>query len=160
LEDAAGSRGLVARPAGAGARADLRQHRVRRAEPRIPAVPRERSARAHRVDRADRSRLQGPARRDRRRMSQPRKVVAVPGPGAKGSSAPHASPAVRGGAFVFVSGLTAVDPATGQAVRDTTARETQRILENLKLILEGAGSSLDSVVKVIVLLHSMLEAPN
>ena len=71
-----------------------------------------------------------------------------------------ASAAVRGGAFVFVSGLTAVDPATGEAIRDTTVRETQRILENLKLILEAAGSSLESVVKVNVLLASMLEAPN
>jgi 2-iminobutanoate/2-iminopropanoate deaminase len=68
--------------------------------------------------------------------------------------------AVRGGAFVFVSGLTAVDPATGAAIRGTTALETQRILENLKLILEAAGSSLARVVKVNVLVHSMLEAPN
>ena len=63
------------------------------------------------------------------------------------------SPAVRGGAFVFVSGLTASD-------RGTTAAETRQILENLKRILEAAGSSLDAVVKVNVLLHSMLEAPN
>jgi 2-iminobutanoate/2-iminopropanoate deaminase len=61
--------------------------------------------------------------------------------------------AVRGGAFVFVSGLTAFD-------RGTTATETRQILENVKLILEAAGSSLDRVVKVNVLLHSMLEAPN
>ena len=61
--------------------------------------------------------------------------------------------AVRGGAFVFVSGLTAVD-------RGTTSSETRQILENLKVILEASGSSLDSVVKVNVLLHSMLEAQN
>ena len=61
--------------------------------------------------------------------------------------------AVRGGDFIFVSGLTAFD-------RGTTSRETGQILENLKLILEKAGSSLDRVVKVNVLLHSMLEAPN
>jgi 2-iminobutanoate/2-iminopropanoate deaminase len=61
--------------------------------------------------------------------------------------------AVRGGDFVFVSGLTASE-------RNTTAGETQQILENLKRILEASGSSLDRVVKVNVLLHSMLEAPN
>jgi len=61
--------------------------------------------------------------------------------------------AVRGGDFVFVSGLTAPH-------RDTTARETQQILETLEQILEASGSSLASVVKVNVLLHSMLEAPN
>ena len=73
-------------------------------------------------------------------MSLPREVIAP-------------SLAVRGGAFVFVSGLTAFD-------RGTTSSETRQILENLKLILEAAGSSLDRVVKVNVLLHSMLEAPN
>jgi 2-iminobutanoate/2-iminopropanoate deaminase len=61
--------------------------------------------------------------------------------------------AVRGGDFVFVSGLTA-------SVRGTTSTETRQILENLELILEAAGSSLDRVVKVNVLLHSMLEASN
>ena len=61
--------------------------------------------------------------------------------------------AVRGGDFVFVSGLTARE-------RGTTARETGLILEHLKEMLESAGSSLDRVVKVNVLLHSMLEAPN
>ena len=94
-------------------------------------------------------------------MSLPREVIAPPLPGLVAKRANwHASAAVRGGAFVFVSGLTAVDPATGEAIRDTTARETQRILENLRLILEAAGSSLERVVKVNVLVHSMLEAPN
>ena len=61
--------------------------------------------------------------------------------------------AVRGGAFIFVAGLTASD-------RGNTSSETRQILENLKVILEAAGSSLARVVKVNVLLHSMLEAPN
>jgi 2-iminobutanoate/2-iminopropanoate deaminase len=91
-------------------------------------------------------------------VSLPREVIALSGM-ASGVS-PLASAAVRGGAFVFVSGLTAADPATGAPFRDTTARETRRILENLTLILEAAGSSLDRVVKVNVLVASMLEAPN
>jgi 2-iminobutanoate/2-iminopropanoate deaminase len=95
-------------------------------------------------------------------MSLPREVIALPLPGLAAGSTLHppGSAAVRGGAFVFVSGLTAVDLTTGEAIRDTTARETQRILENLKLILEAARSSLEQVVKVNVLIHSMLEAPN
>jgi 2-iminobutanoate/2-iminopropanoate deaminase len=71
-----------------------------------------------------------------------------------------ASTLVRGGAFLFVSGLTAIDPQTGKALAGTTASETRVILGNLKTLLEAAGSSLDMVVKVNVLLHSMLEAPN
>jgi 2-iminobutanoate/2-iminopropanoate deaminase len=60
---------------------------------------------------------------------------------------------VRGGAFLFVSGLTAAE-------RGTTASETREILTSLKQMLEAAGSSLDRVVKVNVLVHSMLEAQN
>src|SRR5215471_5445326 len=75
-------------------------------------------------------------------------------------SAPSLSTLVRGGDFIFVSGLTAVDLRSGKRMRDTTASETRQILTNLKQLLEAAGSSLDKVVKVNVLLHSMLEAPN
>ena len=71
-----------------------------------------------------------------------------------------ASTVVRGGAFLFVSGLTAVDPQTGKTLPGTTASETRVILGNLKTLLEAAGSSLDKVVKVNVLLASMLEAQN
>jgi 2-iminobutanoate/2-iminopropanoate deaminase len=71
-----------------------------------------------------------------------------------------ASTVVRGGAFLFVSGLAAVDPQTGKALAGTTASETRMVLGNLKTLLEAAGSSLDKVVKVNVLLASMLEAQN
>ena len=95
-------------------------------------------------------------------MSLRREAIAAPLPGL--DAARHFDQrvpvAVRGGAFLFVSGLTAVDPATGARLLGTTAGETRRILENLALILEAAGSSLDKVVKVNVLLHSMLEASN
>ena len=95
-------------------------------------------------------------------MGLAREVITsrLPGIGVARAFDQPASVAVRGGAFVFVSGLTAFDPATGAAVRGTTSSETRQILENLKLILEASGSSLDRVVKVNVLLHSMLEAPN
>jgi 2-iminobutanoate/2-iminopropanoate deaminase len=68
--------------------------------------------------------------------------------------------AVRGGDFLFVSGLAAVDPRSGEPMRGTTASETRAILTDLAQLLEAAGSSLDKIVKVNVLLHSMLEAPN
>jgi 2-iminobutanoate/2-iminopropanoate deaminase len=67
---------------------------------------------------------------------------------------------VEGGDFLFVSGLTAVDLKSAARLYGTTASETWQILSNLKELLEAAGSSLDRVVKVNVLLHSMLEAPN
>ena len=69
-----------------------------------------------------------------------------------------ASTIVRGGPFLFVSGLCAVDPKTGQRVHGTTVGETRLILSNLQRLLEAAGSSMRKVVKVNVLLASMLEA--
>ena len=72
----------------------------------------------------------------------------------------HVSMAVRGGDFLFVSGLMAVDPNSGEPMRGTTAGETRQILTQLAQLLAAAGSSLDKVVKVNVLLASMLEAPN
>jgi 2-iminobutanoate/2-iminopropanoate deaminase len=72
----------------------------------------------------------------------------------------HNSIVVRGGDFLFVCGMTAIDLESGESKRGTTASETRQILTNLKEILETAGSSLDNVVKITVLLHSMLEAPN
>jgi 2-iminobutanoate/2-iminopropanoate deaminase len=95
-------------------------------------------------------------------MSAIRAVIASPTPGldtAKASNTPR-STVVRGGAFVFVAGLVAVDPQTGARIPGTTAQETERVLANLRMLLEGAGSSMAKVVKVNVLLASMLEAPN
>jgi 2-iminobutanoate/2-iminopropanoate deaminase len=94
-------------------------------------------------------------------MGAKRKVVAPP---VTALDVAHqsrpASTVVQGGAFLFVSGLSAVDPQTGKALPGTTASETRVILGNLKTLLEAAGSSLDKVVKVNVLLASMLEAQN
>ena len=92
-------------------------------------------------------------------MVAARKIIPPPGAAPSGSARP-ASLAVQGGDFLFVSGLTAVDLKTGARLHGTTASETRQILANLKELLEAAGSSLDRVVKVNVLLHSMLEAPN
>jgi 2-iminobutanoate/2-iminopropanoate deaminase len=70
------------------------------------------------------------------------------------------SPAVRAGDFVFLSGMTAIDPATGQPAQGTVAAETRQILTDIAALLETAGSSLAKVVKVNVLIYSMLEYDN
>lgn len=70
------------------------------------------------------------------------------------------SPAIRAAEFVFVSGLVAIDPATGERMLGTVAAQTRQILTALAAMLEGAGSSLEKVVKVNVLIYSMLEYNN
>jgi 2-iminobutanoate/2-iminopropanoate deaminase len=56
------------------------------------------------------------------------------------------SPAVRVGELIFVSGQASVD-ATGQIVTDTFEGEFRRSVENLRKVLQGAGSDLAHVVQ-------------
>jgi len=65
------------------------------------------------------------------------------------------SQAIKAGGFVFISGQVAFDPATGQLVEGDVARQTARVLENLKAIADAAGTSLDRAVKATVFLKDM-----
>ncbi len=65
------------------------------------------------------------------------------------------SQAIRANGFLFLSGQVALDPATQQLVAGDIAAQTARVLENLKGVLEAAGSSLDRVVKTTVFLKDM-----
>jgi 2-iminobutanoate/2-iminopropanoate deaminase len=67
------------------------------------------------------------------------------------------SQAVRANGFVFLSGQIPLDPATGELVAGDVAAQTERVLENLKAIVEAAGSSLHRAVKVSVFLKDMNE---
>ena len=57
--------------------------------------------------------------------------------------------------FVFLSGQIPLDPATGQVVSGDIKAQTKRVIENLKAVLEAAGSSLEKVVKTTVFLKTM-----
>jgi 2-iminobutanoate/2-iminopropanoate deaminase len=72
---------------------------------------------------------------------------------------PH-SPGIRAGEFIFLSGMVAIDPATGERLHGTVAAETRQILTNMAHLLEAAGSSLAKIVKANVLIYSMLEYEN
>jgi 2-iminobutanoate/2-iminopropanoate deaminase len=67
------------------------------------------------------------------------------------------SQAIRANGFVFVSGQIPLDPATQQLVAGDIQVQTERVLENLKGIVEAAGSSLDRVVRATVFLAEMNE---
>jgi len=56
------------------------------------------------------------------------------------------------GNLVFTAGQVALDPVTQQVVAGGIAEQTTRVLENLKAILEAAGSSLAKAVKATVYL--------
>jgi 2-iminobutanoate/2-iminopropanoate deaminase len=65
------------------------------------------------------------------------------------------SQAIRVNGFIFLSGQLALDPRTQQLVEGDVAMETERVLENLKAVVEAAGSSLQRVVKTTVFLADM-----
>ena len=59
------------------------------------------------------------------------------------------SQAIRAGNLVFTAGQVGIDPATGKLVEGTAA-QTRQAMQNLKAILEAAGSSLERVVKTTI----------
>lgn len=65
------------------------------------------------------------------------------------------SQGVRVGNLIFTAGQIALDPATQQVITGGIAEQTKRVLENLKAILEEAGTSLDRVVKTTVFLKDL-----
>jgi len=65
------------------------------------------------------------------------------------------SQAVKVGKFIFVSGQIPIDPSTGKLVGEGIEEQTKQALENIKAILEVAGSSLDEIVKVTAFIKDM-----
>jgi 2-iminobutanoate/2-iminopropanoate deaminase len=77
------------------------------------------------------------------------------------TSAPAAigpySQGIHTGHLIFTAGQAALDPATGQLVSGGITEQTVRTLENLKAVLEAAGSGLAKTVKATVYLKDMAD---
>lgn len=65
------------------------------------------------------------------------------------------SVAVRAGGFLFVSALRGHPPGRPDELPDDTAAQAEQAFENLRLLLEHVGGSLDDVVKVTVYFHDL-----
>ena len=72
-------------------------------------------------------------------------------PGALGP----ASQAVMANGMVFVAGQVAIDPRTEQLVLGDTRVQTKQVMENIRAVLEAAGSSMDKIVKATVFLRDL-----
>ena len=67
---------------------------------------------------------------------------------------PYSQGVVAGG-FVYVSGQIPLDPATGELVGGSIEEQTERVIANLKAILEAAGTDISKVVKTTCFLKDM-----
>ena len=69
---------------------------------------------------------------------------------------PYSQAVIMNG-FAFLSGQIPLDPSTNQLIEGDISAQTERVLENLKAVLEACGSSLAQVVKTTVFLKDMGE---
>lgn len=65
--------------------------------------------------------------------------------------------AIRVGGLLFTAGQIALDPKTGNLVEEGIPAQTRRVLENLKAVVEAAGTTMDKVVKATVYLKNMAD---
>jgi 2-iminobutanoate/2-iminopropanoate deaminase len=61
--------------------------------------------------------------------------------------------------FLFTAGQIAIDPASGQVVSGDVVAQTERVMTNLRAILDAAGVTWDDVMKTTVYLHDMADFP-
>jgi 2-iminobutanoate/2-iminopropanoate deaminase len=67
--------------------------------------------------------------------------------------------AVRTGNLVFTAGQIPINPETNEVLTGSVEEQTRQVLENLKALLEAAGTSLDRAVKTTVFLRDMNDFP-
>lgn len=88
-------------------------------------------------------------------MSQIRTVLTPHAPAAIG---PYSQAVVAGG-IVYCSGQIALDPERSALVGASVAEQTERVLANLRAVLEAAGSGLERVLRCTVFLVDMSDFP-
>ena len=65
------------------------------------------------------------------------------------------SQAVQAGNFLFLSGQIPLDPNTGELIKGDIRQQAQRVLENIKGLLESQGLKMGDVIKVTIFLKDM-----
>ncbi|HEY5706096.1 MAG TPA: Rid family hydrolase [Terrimicrobiaceae bacterium] len=76
-------------------------------------------------------------------------------PGSPPALGPYSLGVMAEGKFLFVSGMTPFDPATGKIDRGSIPRQTELVLENIKNVLSAGGVSLSDVVSCRVYLSNL-----
>jgi 2-iminobutanoate/2-iminopropanoate deaminase len=92
-------------------------------------------------------------------MAIERKIILAPAPGldmAVQYGWPQ-STAIRAGTLLYVSGVLPVHPQTGERMQGTLTSEAHLAFQNLKLILEAAGTDLGRLVHVRAMIYDRIE---
>lgn len=74
------------------------------------------------------------------------------------SKNPVLSPAITYGNLVFTAGTVGRNPETGEVPADITGQSRQ-LLENIKSVLEAAGTSMDQVLKASCFVTDLADRP-
>jgi reactive intermediate/imine deaminase len=69
------------------------------------------------------------------------------------------SQAVEHGGWIFASGQIPLDPASGRLVEGDVEAQAQRVLANLRAVLEAAGAELHDVVRATIYLTDLRDFP-
>lgn len=67
------------------------------------------------------------------------------------------STAICAEGYLFISGVVAIDPESGERLNGTVTSEAHRAFQNLKLVLESAGSSLERLAQVRAMIYDRIE---
>jgi 2-iminobutanoate/2-iminopropanoate deaminase len=65
------------------------------------------------------------------------------------------SQAVKCGNTLYVSGQIYIDPSTGELIRGDVTEKVNRVMDNIKAILESAGMNMNDIIKVTIFLTDM-----
>jgi len=85
-------------------------------------------------------------------MMSERKAINVEGAAAPVGPYSHC---VQVGELLFVSGQIPVEPLSGARVEGGIEEQSRRVMENLKLVIEGAGGKMSGAVKLTCYLADM-----
>jgi len=69
----------------------------------------------------------------------------------RSANLPHV-PGIRVGDYIFLSGMGPIDPDTGERFHGSIGEQVRMTLRNMRHMLESAGSSLERVVRIHVVL--------
>jgi len=83
-------------------------------------------------------------------------ITAVSTSGAPRAIGPY-SQGIRANGFLFTAGQVGFDPDSGELVDEGISEQTERVLQNIRSILESAGADLSQVVKTTVFLVDMAD---